>query len=241
MTLHVRTVAVVASVPIGILLGVAAYGLASSFQSEEYAGDPTQDPCYEKSDDECEALIQESEADFWAQMETWLAEINAKDLDIGSLPTAEMNGDYALPPETNLSDASARADAIVIGKVADVTFLPRWETQVQLVIETALKGELSGEIVVTQPGGPEPYPDWESMRLATAPANPLLLPGERAFLLLEYDDAAETFYVLPWTGQYQIDHEGLVSPLDTNPFASSVDGLTESEMTASVEAATAQQ
>jgi len=70
------------------VLAAGVVAAASGFQSEESKGDPMQDPCYNLPPEECDALIQKSEKEYIAKFEVWLAEFNAKNVDLRTLPTA---------------------------------------------------------------------------------------------------------------------------------------------------------
>jgi hypothetical protein len=186
-------------VGLSVTLVVAASVLAVTwgFHAEESKGDPSQDPCYNLSDEECQALIQKSEREAVARMEVWLADFNTRDVDLRSLPTAELMADYLTFPET-LDDAIAAADAIVVGQSRDITFQLHSWAPVEFGIDQSVKGPLFGETIVMQPGGPEPYPDWDGgVRLGIARPDPLLLPGDRAILFLEFHEDSRWYEVQP--------------------------------------------
>ncbi len=89
---------------------------------------------------------------------------------------------------------------------------------VEFDIEDSLKGSVSERVTLVQGGGSYPAPDWASTTLVVAPADPLLLPGDQAVLLLEYHESPAWFEAQPWTGQYRLDEDDRITANEFNPF-----------------------
>jgi hypothetical protein len=233
----------VAGIAIGAVTGLAlaagVYAVTANLQTEESKGEPAQNPCYGLSDSECHALITDSEKQFEARLAAWLAEFNSKDIDLRALPTAPLNATYG-PTYTDLDSAIGAADVIVLGVAKSVKFEPQWAS-VTLLVEQALKGSPAAEITIRQGGGPEPYPDWDSVVLGIAEADPLLFPGDRALLFLNYGDLEKTYEVQPVSGHYRLDAHSKVAPLELNPFAVSLDGLALEDFLTTIEAIVVEQ
>jgi hypothetical protein len=58
----------------------------------------------------------------------------------------------------------------------------------------------------------------------SAPADPLLLPGDRAVLFLKYSEPAGWWETQAWTGQYRIGEDDTIAATDLNPFGAEVEG-----------------
>jgi hypothetical protein len=216
------------------VLAASVYAVSSSVQSEDSKGDPTQDPCFELPDEECMALQQKMSADFDARLAAWVTDFNDDDIDLRSLPKGESLADYA-PPLDTLEASVREAEVILVGTATTVTF-EGYYAFVAFEIEHALKGPVSKEITFVQGGGPRPDPEWKKATLVEAPADPLLLPGDRAVLLLNYYAEPGWYEAQPWTGQYRLNEDGTISANEFNPFRRIVDDLSLDQFLALIEA-----
>jgi hypothetical protein len=76
--------------------------------------------------------------------------------------------------------------------------------------------------------------------LAYAENDPLLLPGDRALLFLQYDKNIDNYYVQSSSGHYLISDEGKLSVLELNAFGASVSGQTVDQFAATIASLLAQ-
>lgn len=206
-----------------LVVAVGVYAVTSSVQSDESPEDQTQDPCYNLSDEECMALLHTMSADFDSRLAAWVTDFNGDEIDLRSLPKGESLADYAAPLET--LEASVRdADLILVGTSESINF-EGYYGFVAFNIEQSLKDSASGQIRFVQGGGPRPNPEWDDATLVEAPADPLLLPGDRAVLFLRYYPEPGWYEAQPWTGQYRLNEDGTISANEFNPFRREVDGL----------------
>ena len=160
--------------------------------------------------------------EFHARYRAWLDEFIASGSDPRDLPQSPIMA-YYMPPLTDLPSAIGEATSVVVGTASSVSFHHGGGATVTFVVDRTLKGELGDSVTIEQGGGPMPNPDWESGTLAYAENAPLLLPGDRAILLLEPADGG-AWWVQSFTGIYRIEGP-VVRALDGNPFRGDVDGM----------------
>jgi hypothetical protein len=212
----------------GVALAIGAY---ATFKPDD--GRQPGDPCRGLSDAECYELITKKREDFDSRFEAWIADFNKSGVDLRSLETSTLNVAYG-PLETSLDSAVKRADAIVIGRSKEITFDTQWG-YTTLAVDETLKGGPFSETTIAQPGGPRPYPDWDSMILGVSELDPLIFPGDKVLFFLTYAEELQKFEVQPGTGFYRIDEVGNVNALEANPFAASVNGKSSSEFVSEIE------
>ncbi len=220
-----------AAATIGLVAGLTVAAGVYALTSSQSSG---RDPCDGRSDAECAALIREADAGFRARFKEWLAQFNNTDFDLRSLPIAP--GQVLFPePAPDLAASVSSADVILVGTTKTVMFDGAFQAHVSIAINQSIKGTLVGQVTVLQPGGPEPYPDWSTAVLVVNDADPLLLPGDRAVLLLDRHDETGAYELQPWTGRYLIGGDNKLTPLEGNPFAVEVDGKTLDEFLVTIE------
>lgn len=112
--------------------------------------------------------------------------------------------------------------------------------RVTLKIERILKGSTSPTLEIPMGGGPEPAGTWEEVILGYEENAPLLLPGDRAVLFLEYDQRTKSYGVQSFSGEYLVDAAGKVQALEMNPFAAEVNGKTVDQFAAAIRTALVQ-
>ena len=100
-------------------------------------------------------------------------------------------------------------------------------TKTTVLIDQTLKGPSATSLAVTQGGSLEPTEDWTGVVIAEGANGAMLLPRDRAILLLQKDSNGE-YYIQGFTGWYQVVDEKVQSnPLNT--WGTSVNGKTETE------------
>ncbi|MGH9268169.1 MAG: hypothetical protein ACRD0D_08320 [Acidimicrobiales bacterium] len=196
-----------------------------------------------------QSKIPEGRAEFSRRYRTWLAEQNGLDLDLRRLPRGELAASYFVPTDRpDFATAVRRAEVVVLGVVEDIEFqagrgdestFPSPYVVVRMRVAASTKGAWPGTVVeFAQAGALWPAPDW-SPKLAFGIDNPLLLPGDRALVLLERgaDYPGHPYYVPGFTGQFSIDATGRAKAVNFNPFAAEVDGMPEARLLAMAGAA----
>lgn len=155
---------------------------------------------------------------------TWLDSPEAQALDVRSLPRALLTAEFK-PSEPTLEVAIARSDVIVHGEAIQYSF-GSWGSSMTLKVEAVLKGKAGSAITVSLPGGPQPKNlEFTDVLLAEGEASPILLPGDRAMLLLQRSADGADFSVQAYSGQYRIDSSDKVSALPGNTFGRTVAGM----------------
>ncbi|MHB8324045.1 MAG: hypothetical protein ACYDHB_06410 [Candidatus Dormibacteria bacterium] len=122
-----------------------------------------------------------------------------------------------------LEQAVASAEYIVVGRATAIKPTPFSGTLVTLAVTERLKGPSVQEVTIVQPGGLQPTSDWAGVVIASAPQDPLLLPGQEALLFLTRAEESTNFTVQPVTGIYPISGGSVEAALG-NPFAPEVSG-----------------
>lgn len=213
-----------------LLLGVTT-GIAGASASGQSNADPQKahrsDPAANMTGEEQLAEHERLWAEYMQKYEAWLAEVVAGDMDFSKVERVELQL-FSEAPRGSLKDAVRDARLIVVATVDRVEFLPSATTIVHLRVGMTLKGPTVPQLAVLQPGGPQPGgPDWQGVVLAQSLAEPLLLPGDSALLLLDHDGAQ--YHIQAHTGELRIDNLQ-VNALDTHPASSRLDGRTLGEV-----------
>lgn len=107
--------------------------------------------------------------------------------------------------------------------------------RVTLKIDRVLKGSTGSTLEIAMGGGPAPAGNWDEVHLVFDENAPLLLPGDRAVLFLEYEDSIQSYLVQSFSGEYLVDSAGNVQALEINPFAAEVNGRSLDEFAAVIE------
>lgn len=158
----------------------------------------------------------------------------AKGGDPKLLPRAHRMAVASAPPQT-LKEALQAADLVVSGEVLDTDFVGKSHKEmpgnlVQFRVSESMKGEAKGILSIQQPGNIEVDPSTGNLVLGYSDYAPVMFPGERYLLFLKRVEGTDRFYVLPYVGQYGLDAEGRLAPLEGNPFAADVTGRTAPDL-----------
>ncbi len=208
---------------------------AGIFPTNPATGDKTipPNPCAGLSDAQCEALHAQWRQEWEQRYTAWVNNLDLSKVDLGSLSRGKLAADYA-PGEPSLRAAVAKADLIVVGSVVAFNPTPFSGLPTTLSVDQTLKGPESPTVVVTQAGLLEPDDNWTTIRLVEAGSGAILLPGDRAILLLEKTRLG--YEIQSVSGWYQVV-DGLVRSNRENTWGSSVDGLTEAAFVQQLRAA----
>lgn len=107
------------------------------------------------------------------------------------------------------------------------------------VVGRGLKGGGAQTLTVVQSGGLWPDPDFKGASLSIDEASPLLLPGERAILLLDPERRRPgAFRPQSVSGIYKVV-DRRVRSVRGNPFGKAVEGLRQGELAMALRAASA--
>lgn len=210
-------------IAIGVCAGVVLLGATTAYavSSSGRFGNPDAG----LTDSQRNANYAAARASFDARYQQWIADLDVTKLDFSSLPHVELNVSV-LPPQPTLIAAKSKADRIVVGTVTGLKPTTSG-TFVSLSVSRTIKGANGSTITLRQASGLRPTSDWKGVMIADSPGEPLLLPGTRVELFLQTatDGVLEIQSV---TGFYYLSPSG-VRALELNPFASSVNGLSESQ------------
>jgi hypothetical protein len=125
---------------------------------------------------------------------------------------------------------AAYAAAVVIVKGSVVGLQPEREpigTKVTIRVSEVIKGSAASTVDIIQGSGLEADPSWGEPHLGEDEGDPLLMPGQSVILLLQNSGRPDGLLVAEYaTGIYYLTSDGM-QPLDANPFASTVSGVTE--------------
>jgi hypothetical protein len=226
-----------AKVGIAAMALIVAAAIALGIRQFTASSEP-KNPCADLADAECQELQSKLRAEFDRKFVVWVEEFNKENIDLRALPRAYSLAFY-LPPLPGLPVSLGQADVVVVGTAEAVYFTPT-DAHVTVAVEQSLKGVTAGTITVLQSAGPTPFPSWDEPTLGYSENEPLLLPGDRALLFLEYDASAEAYRVQSFTGHYLINPDGKLSALEGNPFGASVNGQTVDQFAATMAALLAQ-
>lgn len=220
---------ILAAALVGIIPGVAIAGVAAEQLNEKV---DRQDPAANMDAEEQEADHDRLWAEYQKNFAAWLVHATSTDVDFSTLERVELQALVA-PPSGTFSDAIVAADHIVVGTIDNVEFLPNQLAQVHVRVEETLKGSADQALTVIQAGGPQPATaDWEGMVLAELISDPLLLPGDRAVLLI--DTVGQDSYVQAHTGQLRISGD-TIAALQSNPSESVLAGRSLEEVLTEIE------
>lgn len=168
---------------------------------------------------------------FFSRLEEWFESDYVRGLDPKPLPRYDSLGGH-MPGEATLAKSVRNADLAVLGTVTTARFV-----QGRLVssfrVERTAKGRAPGQITVRQDHGVRPQDDFTGASMIVEPTAPVLLPGDRAVLLLAKEKDAYGIGV--YSGAYA-SSGGKVRSTEGNSFRGEVDGLTEDELMDRIEA-----
>jgi hypothetical protein len=176
--------------------------------------------------DQRDAYYRGLEDDADKKYQAWLQSDFVKSLDLRSLPQTFLNIDPAAG-YNSLEEASDHADMVVLGQVVSVKTGPQTETTFR--VERTAKGSAASTISITQSGGIRPGADLDHPVMAVSEFTPMLLPGDRAVLLLERADKEGPGHlrIQNFSGEYRSDSARKVRSTHGNKFHD-VDGMSES-------------
>lgn len=168
---------------------------------------------------------------FLQRLEEWFESDYVRGLDPGPLPRYDSLGGQT-PGEPTLAKAVRNADLAVLGTVATARFV-HGRLISSFRVERTAKGRAPERVTVRQDHGVRPQDGFTSASMIVEPTAPVLLPGDRAVLLLtkEKDDYGIGVY----SGAYA-SSGGKVRSTEGNNFRGEVDGLTEDELMDRIEA-----
>ena len=165
---------------------------------------------------------------FEARYAQWLDGLDLAAINWATLPRDSLIGGSRLPPPQSLQAAYAAAVVIVKGSV--VGLQPEREpigTKVTIRVSEVIKGSAASTVDIIQGSGLEADPSWGEPHLGEDEGDPLLMPGQSVILLLQNSGRPDGLLVAEYaTGIYYLTSDGM-QPLDANPFASTVSGVTE--------------
>jgi hypothetical protein len=188
------------------------------------------------TDTQRQAFEQQVEQAWEARYTAWFQTLDVTGVDLHALPRYPQLGDLVSPQATSLPAAVATADVIVVADVSSITATPFAGTDTTFSVERTLKGAPMTTVVVNQAGGPRPTLDWTGMTIADGVGEPLLLPGDRAVLMLQKLDA--TRYEIQNITGWNAVVSGLVHASNLSPFANTINGQTLATFIAEIQAAT---
>src|SRR5436309_5314856 len=200
-------------------------------------GVPFPDPEAGLTDAERDALHRRLWDQFVTRYTAWLQCVDISKLDLHALPRHELNTSW-LPGQLNLSEAASKANLIIIGTVREFSPTPFSGTNTALAIDETLKGSPAPTLKIAQDGGVRPTEDWTGVTISEGGNRAMLLPGDRAVLLLQEDgeDGKGGYYIQGVSGWFQIVN-GVVRANSYNEWGPSVEGKTEAEFVEMIKAA----
>lgn len=174
-------------------------------------------------------------SDFDVRYGTWLQAQSLTNEQLAALPKTESIVD-TVRDASSMLEAVQQADQIVLGVGRAIKFEP-YRAIVTFRVEARFKGEGDAAVTVIQSGGLWPDESFRRATLSIDPADPLLLPGTRAILLLRaYPGRPGAFYTEGWTGNL-LSAGGTMKAAVGNPFAADVTGRSEGDVSRSLQAA----
>ena len=217
------SVGVVLALILGVGVGGAITLAASSNKS------PVTNPDRGLADAQRALRYSQLRGAFEAHYTSWLEHLDIGRLALGKLPRESMLGTGVAAQAQTLAEAVAGAEYIVVGTATAIKPTPFSGTAVTLAVTATVKGPSVKEVTIVQPGGLLPTSDWKGVIVASAPTDPLLLPGQEALLFLTRAAGSTNFSVQPVTGLYSITR-GTVEAVLGNPFAPEVSGRSVAAM-----------
>ncbi len=179
-----------------------------------------------------ERLREEFQLDYAAWVECVSTILDT--VDLRSVPTYSITIDFA-NGQGSLVDAVAKAELVVLGKVIGFSPIARGGTLTTVAVDQTLKGSPESTVTYMQGSQISPAEDWSGITVSEAPNEGLLVPGDRAVLLLQHNDDVG-YYVQNVTGWYRVV-DGAVKANYFNEWGASVEGKTEAEFVEMIKAA----
>lgn len=152
--------------------------------------------------------------DGWQQnYAAWLDSSCVTDLDPREIERKQTEGEYGRLHETTFVKAVDAAQLVVQGTVRSTRFVP-FGTLTEFAVDRTAKGEDQRTVSVLQISALHPKPGFKAGYISSEIGQPILLPGDKAVLLLNTDpqtsdlypelDEDTTYRIRFWSGQYLI-------------------------------------
>jgi hypothetical protein len=184
-----------------------------------------------------ERLRKEGEVRYAAWVECLKPIINT--VDLRAVPHYAINIDFG-PGRPSLADAVAKAELIVSGTIVNFDPSPGGGTYTRgtfttVAVDLALKGSPASSVTFFQGSHVSPTSDGLGVTVSEAPNEGLLVPGDRAILLLGRGSDGN-YHIEHVTGWFQIV-DGVVKANYFNDWRAAVEGKTEAEFVEMIKAA----
>ncbi len=187
------------------------------------------------SDSQREALHQQGWSNFQQRYESWRSALKLSQLDLRSVPKGSLNAGV-LPGQPTLQAAVAKADLIVVGTVSAIQPKSSFGgTDTTFSVEQTLKGPAATSVLFTQSALFFPTPNFKGTTILQAADGALLVPGDRAVLLLQKSTTGG-YAIQSISGWYQVSG-GVVRSNGYNTWGKSIDGQTEAGFVQLIKAA----
>jgi len=226
--------AITSAVVIGLSVTVAS---AVTAPTKDGKPSTAPDPYKGMTNAERQASDKAAFNDFEARYKAWLSQQSFTPQQLAALPKRPMNSLRVSKIPTSLDGATKAATRVASGVVTGIAFEP-YKAIVTLKVEDAIKGGNVGDsVTIVQSGGLWPEPDFKTASLSIDEASPLLLPGDRAFVLLEPEpDRPGAYRTESVSGLYRVV-DGRVEGVPGNPFGGTVAVLSQAELGLALRAA----
>lgn len=170
------------------------------------------DPCAGCSDTERQTQMDGQLAEMFASRDELAGDFAGMGVDPRDLPRRTWLRDY-LPgyaePFADVSHAAVGASSIVEVEVTNVEFVPGDHVRTVVQVLDVIKGSAMEELEILQDGAVMRDAETDTLAIVEADAMPLLLPGDRAVLLLEVVSGVNR--IIPGYGWLKIT-DGFVNP-----------------------------
>lgn len=215
----------------GVLLVAVPAGFAAVNEKAQYADLWKADE--ELSTEDRERLYTEQFDRHMERRAEFIQRFEATDADLRTLPPRESTGSHVPGPST-LKAALAAANVVIVGRVRELDFSPAGtlaHISVLRVIDSGGDVVQGQELEVALPGGPEPNEGYVTGSAGFDSSVPMLFEGDKAYLFLQKarGRGVGAYYVQSGSGGYLVEANGTIKPAQTNPFAASIQGLSEAE------------
>lgn len=189
------------------------------------------DPDCGLTDEEKHAKHTAASNAFFTRLGEWFKSDYVRGLDPKPLPRYDSLGGHT-PGEPSLAKAVRKADLAVLGTVTAARFV-HGHLVSSFRVERIAKGRAPELVTVRQDHGVRPEEGFTSASMIVEPNAPVLLPGDRAVLLLT--EEKDGYGIGVYSGAYA-SSGGKVRATEGNSFRGEVDGLTEDELMDRIEA-----
>jgi hypothetical protein len=178
------------------------------------------------TDSQRDALHKQAWSVFQQRYSSWLSGLDVTKLDLRSLSREVVNS-TVLPGQPSLHDAMAQADLVVVGTVGAILPAGGGGTETNFTVDQVVKGSPASSVSILQASSLFPTPDYKSAIIGDSDGGPLLLPGDRAALLLKKSPTGD-YTIESISGWYQITGGGVRSNI-LNTWGQSFNGKSEAD------------